>query len=87
MKPEYRVYNYKQYEFGWEVYSTNLQGQDERMVYCFTNEAAAKEIAQSYNAREPKRYADAVEAEKNRPIYHFDNTFESYYRNMAYSGD
>ena len=87
MKPEYRVYNYRKYEYGWEVFSTNLAGQNERMVYCYANEEAAKVIAQSYNEREPKRYADAVEAEKNKPIYHIDSSIDSYYRNRAYSGD
>jgi hypothetical protein len=87
MKPEYKVYDYRKYEYGWEIYSTNLEGKNEMWVYSYATEEAAKVMAQTYNENEPKRYANAVEAEKKKPIYHIDNSIDSYYRNMAYSGD
>lgn len=89
MKAEFRVYGIKKYEYGWMVISTNLEGADERMVYCYTNREAAEEVANKYNQSESMRYAAAKEAEERyrKTIIPYSSSIDSYYRNGAYSGD
>ena len=89
MKAEYRIYGIRQYEFGWEVYSTNLEGKDERMVMCYANKEAAQIVADKYTQNEPLRYASAKawEEQRKQNRVHYDTSIESYYRGGCYSGD
>ncbi len=42
---EYRIYGIRQYEYGWEVYSTNLDGKDIQNVAYYANKESAQIIA------------------------------------------
>ena len=91
MKTEYRIYSYRRYEYGFEVYSTTLNGEDERFVYAYQNEDAALAHSMSLNKNEGARYAAAIEAEKkaleNLRSLHSTNTPADYYGCRRYCGD
>lgn len=91
MKTEYRIYSYRPYESGFEVYSTTLNGEDERFVYAYQNEAAALAHAMALNNNEAARYAAAIEAEKKAleslRNLHYTNTPADYYACSRYCGD
>lgn len=86
MFAEFREYNYRKYLYGWMVYSTNVEGTDERMEMCYANEAAALAHTISANQKEPQRYADAVrrEEEARKQIIIPDTP---YYSITGYYGD
>lgn len=86
MNTDYRKYNYRKYEYGWMVFSTNAEGADERMEMCYANEAAALSHVMGANQREPQRYAEAVrrEEEARRSLVIPDSP---YYSITGYYGD
>ena len=64
MITEFRKYGYRKYEYGWMVYSTNVEGKDERIDMCYMREADAISHTIAANKREPERYADAIRREE-----------------------
>ena len=59
----FRTYTYKQYQYGWMVVSTELDGRDEKMEMCFANEASAISHTAHLNMWEADRVAKANERE------------------------
>jgi hypothetical protein len=86
---EYRIYGIRQYEYGWEVYSTNLDGKDIQNVAYYANKESAQIIADRYTQNEPLRVASAKawEEERKQNIIHYNTSIESYYRHGCYAGD
>lgn len=88
MNVKYRLYSYHKDGFGWMVVSINIDGTDERMEMCYTNEEAAASHAMTANQNEPKRYAEAKKREEEDHKRFLQSLPTSpYYSCTGYYGD